>query len=148
MNSKVVTLIMTGIMATSLAMFGCGSDATPSNSTSQSGSSQNTTSSEVVEPVDNMVDKDLSSIDTNDNVTQQTGTVAVTEISADEAMSIALSDAGVTDADVTGLEAKLEYDDGIEKYDVDFKVGTVEHDYDIDLNGAILSHTTDTEIDD
>ena len=62
-------------------------------------------------------------------------------------MEIALADAGFTTADVTELEVELDLDDAVVHYDVNFKQGGWEYDYDIDAtSGAILTATS--EIDD
>lgn len=61
-------------------------------------------------------------------------------ISMDEAISISLKDAGFKEADVTGLHAELERDDGITIYDVDFYKDGKEYDYEILAEtGEILS---------
>lgn len=66
-------------------------------------------------------------------------------ISADRAKQIALSHAGVESANFTKVE--LDTDDGVRVYEIEFKVGNVEYDYDIDASsGAILSSSS--EIDD
>lgn len=66
-------------------------------------------------------------------------------ISADRAKQIALSHAGVGSASFTKVE--LDTDDGVRVYEIEFKVGNVEYDYDIDaLSGAIISSSS--EIDD
>lgn len=66
-------------------------------------------------------------------------------ISADRAKQIALSDAGVSGASFTTVE--LYTDDGVRVYEIEFKVGNVEYDYDIDASsGAIISSSS--EIDD
>lgn len=60
-------------------------------------------------------------------------------ITMDEAIAIALKDAGFKEADVTGLHAELERDDGITIYDVDFYKDAKEFDYEIHAeNGQIL----------
>lgn len=70
---------------------------------------------------------------------------AASGISADRAKQIALSHAGVSGASFTKVE--LDTDDGVRVYEVEFKVGNVEYDYDIDAtSGAILSSSS--EIDD
>ena len=70
---------------------------------------------------------------------------AASGISADRAKQIALSHAGVSGASFTKVE--LDTDDGIRVYEIEFKVGNVEYDYDIDASsGAILSSSS--EIDD
>ena len=66
-------------------------------------------------------------------------------ISADRAKQIALSHAGVGSANFTKVE--LDTDDGVRVYEIEFKVGNVEYDYDIDASsGAIISSSS--EIDD
>ena len=62
-------------------------------------------------------------------------------------MEIALSHAGLSASDVRELKAELDTDDGRVHYDVDFKQGTTEYDYDIDaVTGEIIKY--DSEIDD
>lgn len=73
-------------------------------------------------------------------------TVAQTSgISAEKAKHIALSHAGVGVATFTKVE--LDTDDGIKVYKIEFKVGNVEYEYDINAsNGAIIKSSS--EIDD
>ena len=69
------------------------------------------------------------------------------KISAAEAKSIALSHAGLTEAQVKGLRAEYDRDDGRPEYDVEFRVGRTEYEYEIHAEtGKILSW--DKEIDD
>ena len=66
-------------------------------------------------------------------------------ISVDRAKQIALSHAGVSGASFK--KVKLDTDDGVRVYEIEFKVGNVEYDYDIDASsGAIISSSS--EIDD
>lgn len=68
-------------------------------------------------------------------------------IGDDAAKAIALKDAGLAEADVTELKAELDLDDAVVHYDVDFKAGGLEYDYDIDATtGDIL--TSKSEVDD
>ena len=70
---------------------------------------------------------------------------AASVISVDKAKQIALSHAGVSGASFTKVE--LDTDDGVRVYEIEFKVGNVEYDYDIDASsGAIISSSS--EIDD
>ena len=120
---------------------------TSQNSSSSSSSSQNSGQSSS--------SQNSSSSQSSSNQTQapsqtqtQTTTPAAQQISADEAKSIALADAGVTAADVRDLKAELDTDDAVVHYDVDFKVGNTEHDYDIDAHtGAIISHKSEIDND-
>lgn len=68
-------------------------------------------------------------------------------ISEEEAKSIALKDAGFKEEDISGIRIKLETDDGVQEYEVDFYVDNKEYDYDIDaISGEIRSK--DEDIDD
>ena len=107
------------------------SSSSSSQNSGQSSSSQNSSSSQTQAPAQT-----------------QTTTSSAQQISADEAKSIALADAGVTAADVRDLKAELDTDDAVVHYDVDFKVGNTEHDYDIDAHtGAIISHKSEIDND-
>jgi len=69
----------------------------------------------------------------------------VSEISVEKAKQIALSHAGVGSARFT--KAKIDYENGVKVYEIEFKVGNMEYEYDINvLNGAIVSSSA--EIDD
>lgn len=66
----------------------------------------------------------------------------ITQADAEE---IALSHAGLTADQVTGLYTKYEIDDRIPKYEVQFYVDRLEYDYDIHAEtGEILSFEKDT----
>ena len=67
------------------------------------------------------------------------------EISVEKAKQIALSHAGVGSARFT--KAKIDYENGVKVYEIEYKVGNMEYEYDINvLNGAIVSSSA--EIDD
>ena len=67
-------------------------------------------------------------------------------ISADEAKSIALSDAGISSSDALGLRVKQDWDDGTALYEVEFRAGGAEYEYDIRLSdGAILKSERDMD---
>lgn len=68
-------------------------------------------------------------------------------ITEDEAKAIALKDAGIDEAELSGVRVRLELDDGGYEYEVDFYVDNLEYDYDIDATtGKIVS--MDRDIDD
>lgn len=69
-------------------------------------------------------------------------------ISEDEAKSTALKDAGLTEDQTSGIRIKLDKDDGVRQYEVEFCAGDKEYDYEIDaVSGDILSKDTDIEDD-
>lgn len=69
------------------------------------------------------------------------------KISASKAKSIALNHAGVSSDDARGMECEYDADDGVKLYEVSFRSGKYEYDYEINaLTGKIISW--DKEIDD
>lgn len=66
-------------------------------------------------------------------------------ISPEEAQAIALEHAGVKAEDAVGLHTVLQIDDGRQEYDVEFRVGHLEYEYEIDaVTGQILSTDIDS----
>lgn len=65
-------------------------------------------------------------------------------IGKEQAQQIALTDAGLNESDVSGLRARLDYDDGRFCYDVDFYSSGTEYDYSIlAKDGDIVSRDVD-----
>ena len=65
-------------------------------------------------------------------------------LSREKARSIALAHAGFTADQVTGLRAEFDRDDGVPVYEVDFRVGRIEYEYEIHAEtGAVLSFDKD-----
>ena len=65
-------------------------------------------------------------------------------ITPEQAQTIALEHAGVTADEVTGLHAVMDIDNGRQEYDVEFRVGHLEYEYEIDaVTGQILSFDKD-----
>lgn len=82
------------------------------------------------------------------NTGNNSSTAASEDIGEAKAKSIALAHAGITEAEVTGLYAYKEYDDGIWEYHVEFYLGYTEYEYEISaLDGAILDFDKDTHDD-
>ena len=78
---------------------------------------------------------------------QQNNTVNNTgEISLDKAKEIALSHAGLSADQVTFVQANMDFDDGIQKYDIEFYCNGQEYDYEINSsNGQIIQFDYDME---
>lgn len=69
---------------------------------------------------------------------------AASRITKEEAIDIALKDAGFTKDQVTRLRAEFDYDDGRPEYEVDFHQDRYEYDYEIHAeSGKILSRDKD-----
>ena len=76
---------------------------------------------------------------------QQTTVAPAADIGVEKAKEIALAHAGIGSARFT--KAKIDYENGIKVYEIEFKVGNMEYEYDINVsNGAIISSSA--EIDD
>ena len=70
-------------------------------------------------------------------------------IGQEKAKSIALTHAGVKESDTAYIICKLDNDDGFMEYDVEFYVGNMEYDYEINAKtGDVLSYDNDTEYND
>ena len=66
------------------------------------------------------------------------------EISVERAKQIALSHAGVGSARFK--KAKLDYENGVKVYEIEFNVGNLEYEYDINVsNGAIVSSSVEVD---
>ncbi len=71
-------------------------------------------------------------------------TTQSTLIGEDAALSAALSHAGVSASDASKTKVKLDRDDGVYVYEVEFTVGWLEYEYEIDAaSGSILSFEID-----
>ncbi len=68
-------------------------------------------------------------------------------ISPQDAVNIALKHAGVKKKDAVVAKTELDYDDGINKFEIEFKANNYEYNYEIDaVSGAVLDY--DKEYDD
>lgn len=75
-----------------------------------------------------------------------TPAVPAARLSKEEAIAIALKDAGLKQSEVTQLRTELDYDNGRAEYEVDFRHDHWEYDYEIDgETGKILSSDKDWE---
>lgn len=108
-------------------------------------------SSENANPQSDKNENHSSANDTNGKTEQETaaqtqpaasnsGSSGKTMIGEAAAKQAALSHAGVSESEVTYIHCDIDYDDGIpENYDVEFVVGNMEYDYEIDLySGAVI----------
>ncbi|MDE6455865.1 MAG: PepSY domain-containing protein, partial [Dysosmobacter sp.] len=65
-------------------------------------------------------------------------------ISEDDAKAAALSHAGVSAQDADYIRWELDRDDGVQLYEIEFTVGRVEYEYEIDaVTGAVLKAEMD-----
>lgn len=67
-----------------------------------------------------------------------------TQITLDEAKQAALADAGLVGSDVIYMKEKLDYEDGIAVYDVEFYLDNMEYEYEINAaTGAVYSKSVE-----
>lgn len=85
-------------------------------------------------------DASVSSTSATQNSTQSN----TSNISVEKAKEIALSHAGLASNQVTFKKAQLDYDDGIQQYEIEFYYNHMEYSYEINAsNGAIISYEQD-----
>lgn len=84
--------------------------------------------------------KDINNKDINDNINKSdTGKVTI-----EQAKEIALKHANLTSDKVTFGKSELDFDDGIQKYDIEFYYNNREYSFEIDANtGKVLAYEQD-----
>lgn len=71
------------------------------------------------------------------------GASPAADIGLDAAKAAALKHAGIAEADASFTEAKLEYDDGVEVYDIEFTANAKHYDYEISASdGTVLEFSS------
>lgn len=160
MRKKYITFMMAAVISAAL-LTACGGTGTNQNAaqgtgqTSESSGSQNGTDQESGNSSSSRKKTGQESGNSSDSQNgagqaagsdSQSGTAsAVTE---DEARKTALSDAGVTEEQITGIRVKKDHDDGRQVYDMEFYSDNKEYDYEIDAStGEILSSDFEIEND-
>ncbi len=74
----------------------------------------------------------------------QTTAAATTQIGSENAKSKALADAGLSSSDVTFTECKLDYDDGVLVYEIEFYTSSNKYEYEINaITGTIREKSID-----
>ena len=155
--------MVAGALALSIGLVGCSSGesksapaqdttaqetTTTQDTTAQDTSATQQTTDAATTQNQNQTTTDAAATQTTDSTATQTQTQSTQAagITEDDAKQTALNDAGVAEQDTTGLYVNRETDDGVDKYEVHFMVGTIEYDYDIDANtGAILERSSENE---
>lgn len=134
---KTKILILAVLMSIMAIMAGCGEKG----KTSSDLSSDTTQLSESIAGTS-------STEQSESTTTLQSTKAANTSISEDDAKSIALKDAKVSESDITGMRIKQKIDDGTSVYEVDFYVSNKEYEYEISAeDGSIRSKDTDIDND-
>lgn len=136
MNLKKIICIL-AVSSMALAVSACGSK-TPENSGNPEGTAPQTGSGQTANNSENQ--------NSNSSDTQNPENTS-DKITEEKAKEIALKNAGLKENDVTSLHIKLDMDNGVDEYEVNFYAGGKEYDYDIEAaTGKIRS--SDIDIDD
>ncbi len=149
MKKRIIDLL--GIAAIVLVIAGCGANTDTATGSESSGAGVQP-KEEVTAGADTSVSEETSESEATSQTEAeetksadvQTGSAVISE---DEAKGIALKDAGVEEKDLSGIRIKLETDDGIQEYEVDFYADGKEYDYDIDAATGEI-RTKDMDVDD
>ena len=146
------------IVTVSISLAGCTNSETASNGnkTNTESTKQNSTESNVQNSSESSTEnnnvnnaqnntvnnpQDNNTNNAQNNIVNNTG-----NISLDKAKEIALSHAGLSADQVTFVQANMDFDDGIQKYDIKFYCNGQEYDYEINSsNGQIIQFDYDME---
>ena len=142
-KTKLVALACTLAVPMALFLAGCG--AQPAQSTDANANKEST---QQTQTTDNKSQTNAQTTTQTQTQTQaQTTPAQPTYIGEEAAKKAALSHAGFDESAVTNLKVELDTDDGTVHYDVDFKQGGMEYDYDINATtGEIMK--SKSEVDD
>lgn len=136
------------IVTVSISLVACTNSGTASNgnqNNTESGT-QNSNESNAENSSESSTENNNANNSQNNNTNNaQNNTVNNTgEISLDKAKEIALSHAGLASNQVTFQRTELDFDNGIQKYEIEFYYNYREYSYEIDANtGNILSYEQD-----
>lgn len=90
--------------------------------------------------------KEKEAVKASSSTASTTNPATTKTISKSKAQSIALDHAKLKKSDVTGLRVSLDKDDGRTYYEVDFRKGNVEYDYEIDaVTGKVVEWDKDVD---
>lgn len=86
----------------------------------------------------------MSLVGRNNSTTLNNGNETNKKVIIEQAKEIALNHANLTSGQVSFVKSELDFDDGIQKYDIEFYFNNMEYNYEIDANtGNILKHQLD-----
>ena len=130
------------ILTVSISLVGCTNSGVASN-----GNENNTESSTQNSNESNVQNSSESNTQNNNVNNAENNNINNTgDISLDKAKEIALSHAGLSSDQVTFVQANKDFDDGIQKYDIEFYCNGKEYDYEINAsNGEIIQYDYDME---
>lgn len=153
LNKKIIALVAAAALAACLGLAGCGgsqaasSSAAASNTAASTSAAASNAAASASAAAASTTAASTSAAPASTTAASPAAPATNSYIDDQAALDIALADAGFAAADVIGLEVELDLDSTVVHYDINFKQGGWEYDYDIDAtSGAILTATS--EIDD
>ena len=166
LSKKMIALASAAALAACLALAGCGGTQAASSAAAPAASEASAAAASATAAAESAAASAAATAESAAASAEATAPAAATEaasapaattgtaapaadsyIGDQAAIDIALANAGFAVSDVTELEAELDLDDGAPHYDVSFKQGTTEYDYNIDAaTGDIIS--SHSEVDD
>ncbi len=136
------------IIISSMSLIGCSELNIPSSNTTKN---ENISNDEILNENSNS-NNEVQNENSNNNQIQNGNTNnsqtsnETSKISIEEAKNIALTHANLTSDKVSFIKAKNEFDNGIDKYDIEFYYENTEYDYEINAsNGQIIKYDYDVE---
>ncbi|MBQ9004829.1 MAG: PepSY domain-containing protein [Atopobiaceae bacterium] len=148
-NRAFTTLLTTMALAATLGLVGCGGSQAPATDAAAPAAEATVTEEKTATTEAAPAESTAETTKTEATTTESSAPAPAQNnyIGDEAAKSAALAHAGFAATDVTELESELDLDDAIVHYDVDFKSGGMEYDYDIDaVTGEVL--TFSSEVDD
>ena len=143
-DKKMLAALTTAALVAVLALAGCGGSQATSSTAAESSSTAATASASA--STSTAAESSSTQAADSSAATTEATSAADAYIGEDAAMEIALKDAGIAKADAMELEAELDTDDNPIHYDVEFKAGGMEYDYDIDAaTGDILDSSSEVD---
>lgn len=149
MKKGVLVLISVVAMMACLGLVACGGSQASSKSASSTAASSASTASKSASASASTAASSSAAAASSAASAPASSTAAPSTanyIGDQAAIDIALKDAGFAASDVTELKCELDRDDAVVHYDVDFKNGGKEYDYDIGAtDGKILSAKSEVD---
>lgn len=146
MTDAMAGLAFAGILTFSLSLVGCGSQPAPAPQTTAAPAQEQpaqTQTQEQAAPAQTQTQQQAAPAQTTPQPTNNNLTAQIDEA---QAKQIAFGAAGIAEQDAMLTKCNLDYDDGVLKYEIEFRVGMTEYDYDVDANtGAIIGYSIEVD---
>ncbi len=138
-------LLMICIFAVTVLFAGCNGSSDMKDDISNGVSQLESGADSAMDKLDGKDNNNSAGNDTTQNSSTPANTTSK-KISEEQAKTVAVKHAGLKETDVYFSKSKLENDDGILKYEIDFTSGGMKYDYEINAEtGEIISFEKEDE---